>query len=398
MNIIFLTMSSFTSLNVHNIYSDLMEEYIANGHRPYIVVPRENKTGEETELVDMGSYSVLKVAVGDMSNVSVIKKGISTILFSNQFYHAINKYLGDKEFGLILYSTPPITLAGTVKKLKKHIRCKTYLMLKDIFPQNAVDLGMFSKSGILYKYFRYIEKMLYKTSDWIGCMSDANVEYVKKHNPQIKEDKIEICPNAIRPQNVKHDQNVEIRKKYGIPENAIVFMYGGNLGKPQGIPFIIECIDKIKDYRDVFLVVCGSGSEYHRLDDFKRKKDIKNWILIQGLPKNEYDLLLSACDVGLIFLDNRFTIPNFPSRVLSYMEQSMPVLACTDTATDIGKIITEGKFGWWCQSNDSDAFAKLCREIVQKKYELSEYGRNGRKFLEEYYHAEIAFKIIQNHF
>ena len=192
-------------------------------------------------------------------------------------------------------------------------------------------------------------------------------------------------------------RDVSIRTKYGIPEESVVFMYGGNLGKPQGIPFLMECIRCLKSHRDAFLVVCGNGSEYQMLYDLKHNEDIDNWILIQGLPKKEYDSLLAVCDVGLVFLDNRFTIPNFPSRILSYMEQSIPVLACTDMVTDIGKVITEGRFGWWCQSNDSNGFSKICGEILKNRENLSEIGGNGRRFLEENYHVEIAYKVIQTH-
>ena len=174
MNILFLTMNIFTDIEMHNIYSDLMKEFISHGHRPYIVTPREKKMGETTELCDFPNHSILKVQIGDTSNVSLIEKGISTITLSGKYYSAVKKHLSNIKFELILYSTPPITLANPVEKMKKHFHCRTYLMLKDIFPQNAVDLGMLSTTGVkglIYKYFRAKEKNLYAISDRIGCMS-----------------------------------------------------------------------------------------------------------------------------------------------------------------------------------------------------------------------------------
>ena len=143
MNVLFLTMNVFTDIEMHNIYSDLMKEFIEHGHRPYIVTPREKKLGEKTELINYDDYSLLKVQIGNTSDVSLIEKGISTVTLSSRFYNAVKDKLGKISFGLILYSTPPITLATPVKRLKKLFGCRTYLMLKDIFPQNAVDLGMF---------------------------------------------------------------------------------------------------------------------------------------------------------------------------------------------------------------------------------------------------------------
>ena len=62
-----------------------------------------------------------------------------------------------------MYSTPPITFCRAVDYVKKRDNAQTYLLLKDIFPQNAVDIGMMSKQGIkgiLYKFFREKEKRL----------------------------------------------------------------------------------------------------------------------------------------------------------------------------------------------------------------------------------------------
>ena len=81
-----------------------------------------------------------------------------------------------------------------------------------------------------------------------------------------------------------------------------------------------------------------------------RETNPKNMRLMKRLPKNDFDRMIAACDVGMIFLDHQFTIPNFPSRLLAYMQAGLPVLACTDTNSDIGKVITEGYFGWWCVS------------------------------------------------
>lgn len=394
MNVLFLTMNVFTDIEMHNIYSDLMKEFIKHGHRPYIVTPREKKLGEKTELINYDDYSLLKVQIGNTSDVSLIEKGISTVTLSSRFYNAVKDKLGKISFGLILYSTPPITLATPVKRLKKLFGCRTYLMLKDIFPQNAVDLGMFSEKGFIYRYFRAQEKKLYKVSDKIGCMSPANVEYVMKHNPEIPQDKVEICPNAIIPHAVENRESYKraVRDKYGIPDQAIVYLYGGNLGKPQGIPFLIQCLQTMKKRMDCFFIICGSGSEYDSLVNFIETEKPCNTKLINFLSKQEYDELVIGCDVGLVFLDHRFTIPNFPSRILSYMEYGMPILACTDMVSDVGAIAEKNGFGLFCQSNNLQFFEECINKINDR--DIKKMGMLARAFLEEHYSAKIPYRVI----
>ena len=131
-----------------------------------------------------------------------------------------------------------------------------------------------------------------------------------------------------------------------------MFVYGGNLGKPQGIPFLIECMQKCSCLKEAYFLVVGDGTEYGVIEDYVRRSGQQNLKLMRRLPKEDYDSMVGACDVGLIFLDHRFTIPNFPSRILSYMQAKVPVLAATDTSSDMGKMIEDARFGWWVESND----------------------------------------------
>ena len=273
------------------------------------------------------------------------------------------------------------------------------MLLKDIFPQNAVDIGIMQKTGIkglIYKFFRKKEKKLYSISDRIGCMSQANVDYVIRHNPEIDPDKVEICPNSIEviDKSVSAEERIEIRKKYDIPLDKVVFVYGGNLGKPQGIPFLIRCLESQKDNEEVFFLIVGDGTEYGKLEEYKKRSKQANFKLMKRLPKDDYDSMVGACDVGMIFLDHRFTIPNFPSRLLSYMQAKLPVLACTDPNTDIGKVIVEGGFGWWCESDGIKDFQDRVDQAC--KADRIKMGKQSMEYLNEKYKIEKGYGVIAN--
>lgn len=394
-NVLFLTLYNMTDINKKGIYEDLLRQFIKDGHRVYVVSPAERRLNLETKLSnEEKNFYLLKVKTGNIQKTNVIEKGISTVLLESQFIKAIKKYLSDVKFDFILYSTPPITLAGVIKYVKKRDNAKTYLMLKDIFPQNAVDIGMMSKNGIkglMYKFFRQKEKKLYELSDKIGCMSEANVDFVLRNNPQIPKEIVEVLPNCIEPcdMTVSISERANIREKYGIPQDKIVFVYGGNLGKPQGIPFLIECLKTQKNNDKAFFLVVGNGSEYGMLESFFSSEPSPNMKLMKYLPKEDYDSMVAGCDVGLIFLDHRFTIPNFPSRLLGYMQSGLPVLACTDPNTDVGKIAVEGGFGWWCESNDVEAFQSQVQKILS--LDLSAYKQKSMEYLNEHYNVEKVY-------
>ena len=125
-------------------------------------------------------------------------------------------------------------------------------------------------------------------------------------------------------------------------------------------------------------------------------EDPMNVKLMKRLPKDDYDTVVAACDAGMIFLDHRFTIPNFPSRILAYMQAKIPVFACTDPNTDIGNVITEGGFGWWCESNSIQDFAKILDNICSS--ELKTMGKNAYRVLNEKYSVHDSYHIIMKHF
>lgn len=271
-------------------------------------------------------------------------------------------------FDLILYTTPPITIASLVSELKKKYNAYTYLLLKDIFPQNAIDIGILSSKGwkgVVYRYFKHIERQLYSISDKIGCMSYANMDFILKNNGDIVKDKLELCPNTI---DIVHDSDIHkddaILEKYKIPKDKYLLLYGGNFGKPQNVDYIIAAIDSCSDIEAIHFILCGSGTEFSKIDSYMKSANPKHVTVIDCLlPYEEYSCLVASCDIGLLFLDYRFTIPNFPSRLLDYMNYDLPVIAATDVNTDVGRVIMEENFGWWIESKNPQEFRNLISSI-----------------------------------
>lgn len=401
MNILLLTLD-FPAIDEHGIYTDLMRVFLKNGHKVYIISPIEKRNNQPTRLISKENYKLLKLRIGNTTQTNIIEKGISTLTLESKYKRGIDKYFPDIKFDLVLYSTPPVTLLKAVAYAKRRDNAKTYLLLKDIFPQNALDLGMLKNKGIsklLYKYFRAKEKELYRIADYIGCMSHANVDYLLGHNKEISNKVIEVCPNSIEPRPIEKDgdQLRATRDKYHIPYDKTVFVYGGSFGKPQGIDFLINCLQANQNSEKAYFIVVGAGTEFKKIKAYFDTEKPGNAQLLSLLSKEDFAVLLNACDAGLIFLDHRFTIPNFPSRLLDYMQACVPVLAATDVNTDIGKIIEGGNFGLWCQSGNVDAFSLKLQQLCDEKLRRT-MGENARKYLDENYTVDHSYEIIMKHF
>ncbi len=397
MNILFLTLAFSES---RGIYTDLIQEMKARGNDVYVVTPIERKYNKDTSLTKPNGVNVLKVKTGNIQKVNKFEKGISTLMIEKQFIKAIDKHLSDIKFNLIIYSTPPITFSNVVNHIKKRDDSKTYLMLKDIFPQNAIDIEMIREDGLLYKFFRKKEIELYNISDYIGCMSQGNVDFLLKHNKFIEKGKVEVLPNTITPlklDKLNEEEINKVRQKYNIPIDKTVLLYGGNLGKPQGIDFIIECIKENENRDNTFFLIIGSGTDYGKLKNCIKENNIKNTMIYSYMPKSDYDNIVKSCDIGLVFLDKRFTISNIPSRILTYMEFGMPIIAATDSNTDLNRILEDSKSGLWSESGNLEDFYNNVDTMCKDKKLLQNMGENGRVYLEKYYTSKNSYEIIMKH-
>ena len=381
-----------------NLYTDLAEELIKEGHTVKVVVSEEKKKIKVSKLENERNIPVLRVKTGNLYEVGFLEKTLTFITISQKLKRGIRKYFDKERFDFILFQSPPVTFHGVVKWAMRKYKCKSYLMMKDIFPQNGVDIGLYSKKHPAYFFFRFHEKKLYKTATIIGCMSKGNKDYLQEHNPYIKEEKFQIFPNTIK-NHKKNPLNLEeireIRNKYGIEKEDMVAVYGGNFGKPQGLDFLIEVIDSYKDYPNLKFLLIGKGTEKQRIFQKIKEKNYTNVKMYDYIPREDYEKVLQVCDIGLIFLDKRFTIPNYPSKTLSYYECSLPIMAAIDKNTDYGKDLEKNETGFFCENGDILEYKKKFDRLLTDEKLRKKMGSNGNKILKEKFNVENSVKLLE---
>jgi len=365
-----------------NMYTTIVEEFVRNGHNVFVIAPAS--AGEKTRLNVEKGIKVLRVKTLPLKNIPVWRKGISNLLLPWQFKRAYNQYGQNVDYDLIVISTPPITLADLASELKKKYQARVYLILRDIFPQNAVDLGFLRKGSIVYRYFRSTEQRLYGISDRIGCMSHANVKYITENNPEISETKLHVLENFQVPYVIDKSKAPGIIRKYDL-ENKFVVAFGGNMGKPQQMENVLHLAKQCS---------VGEGIMTGKLQEEISERNISNIRLLDILPKTEYQDLLSVCDLGLISLHENFSVPNIPSKSLDYFNVGLPVLASVDKATDYGLLLNEAGAGLWTYAGDHEGLKRnfdiLYRDTALRK----KMGANGRAYFMKHLIPDIAYNTI----
>ena len=385
MNILYLSAVPFKMDKNPSIYTDLIQELTNFGDKVTVISVDSSLKPFQVNRVAQKNIDLIYIGSFQLYNVNILKKGLAIVSLPFFMKRAIKK-VDITKFDLILYETPPITWAGIVNQIKNKNNIKSFLMLKDIFPQNAVDIGLIKKESLIFRYFKRKEKLLYKVSDYIGCMSKGNMEYIIKNNPEIPKEKIYYFPNT-----KKDTGNEEINFNKG----KLKFVYGGNMGLPQGVLNIAPAISSFKNDEDIEFVFVGKGTEWNKINEyFKEQKNVK---VLESLPREEYEKLVSSCDAGFIFLDSRFTIPNYPSRTLAYLEKGIPIIAATDKNTDIKDLITNNKVGLWSCSDDINSLIENIKTIKENVEKRKKFSKNARELFLKEFQVEKSVSLLHKY-
>lgn len=393
MKILFLLLTMPDLRKTSNMYAELVWEFFHKGHEVYPVAPIPDDEEGKTCLRNESGINVLRVKTLPLFNINVIRKGIANVLLPRQYQKAINSFYKSLQFDLIIAPMPPITLVNVVGRMKRRCNAKFYLILRDIFPQNAVDLGYIKRWMPLYWRFRRQEKKFYLTADTIGCMSRGNIDYIKIHNPGVDCRKLHVLENFQREETVSSG-DADLKKRYGI-DGKFVAVYGGNMGVPHRLENIVALAKMCQaDYTDVLFLIVGRGTQKAKIELLAKREGIANMRFVDFIPQADYQQLVKLCDVGLISLHEKFTIPNIPSKTLSYFNLGLPVLASIDCATDYGALLDRAGAGLWSLAGDNLSFKHNFDRLYTNEALRQKMGANGRKYFQEHMTVQKAYETI----
>ena len=391
MNALFLTISYPRLPENPNMYGDLALEFRRNGHSIHVVTVLESKSGEETKLEEEAGIPVLRVRCGDMFGVGFVRKGISTITMPRRMISAIEGHLGGIRFDLIFCTTPHVTFFKVLRYLKARDGCPSYLILRDIFPQNARDLGAL-RNPLLFRWFRGMEKRLYGVSDSIGCMSPGNVEYIRRHDPGA-EAKVELLPHWKTVETTPPNGTRDYRSAYGLGDRFVA-VFCGVMGIAQELDFLMELAKTYRNDDSVCFLLLGEGTEKRRLEQVALDEGLSNVLVQDKIPSGDLAALLPQCDIGLINLNRNFTVPNIPSKTLDYFEARIPILAAIDPATDYGSLLDEAGAGFWSLTGDLRRYRANFERLRRDADLRRRMGQAGRIYLETRMNTRRAYDIV----
>lgn len=391
MNILFVFFT-LPHLSQSSMYSDLVNEFKGNGHNVFPMAPAISAV-EHSQISTENEIEVLRVKTLDGFSKNKYKKGFANLLFSYQYKKGYNQFWQNTTIDLIIVATPSVMFANFVHFIKKRKHAKVYLMQKDIFPQNAVDLGLMKKGSLLYYFFKRHEIHLLKIADIIGATSPGNIRYLRENYNFITENKIQLLFNSSKLIRLEPDKSeLEV---YNLQDKFIV-VFGGNMGKPQQLENVIQLASNCSIYPEVVFLIIGKGTEVEKLKNNVKNQHLTNLKFLQNLPRVDYFKLISNCNIGLISLHKNFTVPNTPMKLNDYLNAGIPILASIDKQTDLGEILVDNKMGLFAYADSPEDLFLQFKKLYFNPELCKELGRNGKQFCFAHLSTEFTYAQIMD--
>ena len=375
---------------------DLATEMSKQGNE-VTVVTVDDALRTAIEVSKENNVMVVRVRSGKIRHSSMIVRTINEIRLSGIIWNSARDFFKTHPCDLVVCYSPTIFWSGLVNKLKALHGCRNYLVMRDLFPQWALDAGLLSRYGLAYWYFRCQELRLYRSADVIGVQSPANLDYFSR--PSIRgRYNVEVLFNWSNCMGTtRRASTFGVRSKFGL-QDKVIFMYGGNLGIAQDMDNILRLAINLRDENNIFFLLVGDGSESGKIKQEIAQRGMSNIALHPAVSQEEYVGLLSECDVGLITLRRDLKTHNFPGKMLSYMEQRKPMLASINPGNDLGAIIRDYDAGLVCNNGEDEAFRQHALKLASDPDLRKRMGEHGYALLKEKFDVSTAARQILAHF
>ncbi len=381
------------------LMKELAEELVERGHVVTVLTTWPQYNIAKNQNLDLikpfsveNGVKVRRIKTLRHHNVNYIFRGISQILMPFYFKKEIRKHSIPIPDVVVIYS-PPLTLSKVGIFLKKKYGAKLILNVQDLFPQNAIDLGVL-KNELLVKYFEKMENNAYFFSDSIAVHSEGNRRYLIDQK-KVSKDKVDILHNWIDTSAFVDQEKYDFRKEFSL-ENKFVFLFAGVIGPSQYLDLIIDIANDVQDKKDIRFLYVGDGAEKNRL--IEKSSNLENILFKPFVSSDLYPALVSSVDVGLVCLSPANKTPVVPGKILGYMAGALPVIAFLHEESDGHKVIKESKSGISVLSGNYEKALEALLEIYNRKDLLSSYGQNGLEYVNKNFEKKICVSNLERLF
>ncbi len=339
---------------------DLSREFVRHGHQLTVVLPSPDLEGL-WRIEDVGGVRILRLKAPRTKDINYVRRTINEFLMPFAMLRNLRRSpLAKERWDGVAWYSPTIFLGPMVSAMKRASACRSYLIIRDIFPEWAADMGLMGR-GLPYHFFKAVANYQYSVADVIGVQTPGNCTYFTDWL-NVANRRVEVLQNwlANAPAvgcGISVDTTALAGRK--------ILVYAGNMGVAQGMSTLLDLAEHLKQRSDIGFLFVGRGSEAQRLRAEVTQRALDNVAFFDEIDPDEVPGLYAQCSVGLVSLDPRHKTHNIPGKFLSYMQAGLPVLASINPGNDLVELISTENVGRACTDTSVESLAANALELVE---------------------------------
>lgn len=372
------------------MFHELALEFKKHGHEVVVITPAFGQD-KILKIDDYEDVTVWRFKSPKLKDISKVKRAVNESLLSINGWRAVRSEISENFFDGVVSYSPSIFFGFLIKKIKKRCECPSYLILRDLFPQWAVDAGLIKHNSSVHKYFKYFECQTYSNSDYIGLMSENNIKLFNSVNPELGS-KVKLLRNWASYSPVK-SKNRLYREKLNLSDK-VVFFYGGNIGHAQDMANLMRLVKNMSCYHGAHFLFVGQGDQVSLINELADEWGLRNFTYLSSVDQYSFKKILSETDVGLFSLASTHTSHNFPGKLLGYMVESKPILGSVNINNDLMDIVNYSGAGFVHYNGDDQKLFKSAEKLfIDHKLRVN-LGSNASDLLVSEFSVEAAYNNI----
>lgn len=284
-------------------------------------------------------------------------------------YKELKKLVKENHYDIIHCHTP--VAAAIARMALRKERKKGTVML-----YTAHGFHFYSGAPKISKLYYFIEKALVKHTDGLITINEEDYSAAKKFSKKKNCRVYKIHGIGADFSRVKNPSQTreEMRKEFGIPEDAFLVMSNSEINENKNITTSIRAIAANKG---VYLLVCGSGKAMDECKALAKELSCEDRIIFAGYRFDAKELL--NCADAFIFPSHR---EGLGLAAIEAMAAGLPLIVSDNRGTR--EYAVQGENAIVCGANDVNAFANAVGLLCGDKEMCKRLGENGRLTAEKY--------------
>jgi glycosyltransferase involved in cell wall biosynthesis len=370
------------------LLDDLANALVQHGHEVDVLLadatcprPRGEQAGTE------GQLTVFSVGTTRRRTTTTAKL-LGYLSIGYRLHTMGYSWVKRHRYDLCLYTTIACFTWGLPSRVRRRsIARRSLFFLWDFFPIHQVEIGRI-RSTWLTEIMRVIERRAFDDADFVALMSPANTRFFHEYHAGASNMTVEIPPWS----------SPALPNSESKGDDSLKCVFGGQLAKGRGLDALLNCAELLLNLGcNVQILIAGDGPERHRLEKSAGLRGLNNVLFLGALPRDKYRTLAQSAHVGIAVTVPGVSPPTFPSKIVEYCRLGLPVLVCTEAASDAGEIVATNGAGFSVPAGDAAAMANALRSLraAQCKGELEQMASAATQLFNRYFSVERVVERLE---